>query len=944
MKRKLIHGLLAAAALLLGAGSLSSCKDTDQDQFNDLKYQNLTLQDKVNTLEGKVNDLTNLINQCQQNCKTRMDALEALINQYKQLCDQRDQALQEGIDANSVEIQRLNGLINGLQETINTMAQDIAANKTAIENIQKFINNFNTVILPVINSNTERLDALETLVNNYIQQLTENLAEITNNITTLQNTVVSLQNQIDAINGNLGTLTDKVNGLEQTVNDLSQTVTDLEANLQGQIDDLKDRVQALEDAIGAIKDNADKGAAAYAWLGTMMDEYENLAALVEYLKTIVPTVDLTELEQRVSTIETKLGEFETRFTTLQGAIDANTAAIAELVANSATKQELQDAIDALNASLDALTNRVAQNEYDIFHLQEDVQALREDFKNLMNQLASAMTGIIVQDVENPIFGSLKTPFGLNTNTLVMFYGWASYNGNFPEFGSTLLSYNGEVGLNTEDENVLMHVYNQPVETIALHQDEYLMSDAANNAGKVYVTVNPANVNFTGMQLSMVTSQDNESGMKLSPLRRSDKELTFGAGRAAENGFYEADVKLNPNGADVEKCLLDIEPGLKAAVKEALKDRTKASLTSLLRLVALQMKDVAPAYGLKAAYDFDGGVRDIVSNYDLLNAALHPLSFVTFYGRGFDNPLPDVSPFLDLDLADILNKLEFHFNSDDIHVSVDFQFSHIDFNDMGQVVFPEGSIVNVYDEDGNLIGTADLSGMTVDTSDFIDSISQAINDQIDNWNENISDQLNQAIADAINEALASLEGQVNDHIADVLNDLYNKLGSFPDKFRTLLEHYNDLYQRLTHFLSAPNNYLQSLCLYESGNGAIHRLSNSAQYPTPFNIGSGDAVKIYATTYTAETVCPVYKKFVAVTNVTNNAYPEESAKKGNTACINKLVAANRAYPENCKVVDGMYNLRFYFGVDQASVGYTYEVTYSALDYHGITSTRRYYFTVK
>lgn len=944
MKRKLIHGLLAAAALLLGAGSLSSCKDTDQDQFNDLKYQNLTLQDKVTTLEGKVNDLTNLINQCQQNCKTRMDALEALINQYKQLCDQRDDALQQGIDANSVEIQRLNGLINGLQETINTMAQDIADNKTAIENIQNFINNFNNVILPVINSNTDRIDALETLVNNYIQQLTVTLGEITNNITTLQTTVAGLQGQIDTINGTLGNLTDKVNGLETTLNNLQQTVTNLQNNLQGQIDDLKDRVQALETAIDAIRDNADKGAAAYAWLGTMMDEYENLAALVEYLKTVVPTVDLTALEQRVSTIETKLDQFETRFSELQGDVDANTAAIAELVANSATKQELQEAVDALNQSLDALTARVNQNAADILALQQDVQALREDFNNRMNELASAMTGIIVQDVENPIFGSLKTPFGLNSNAMVMFYGWASYTGNFPEFDSSLLSYDGKIGMTAADASVLRNVYNKPVETISLHQAEYLMSDAANNAGTVYVTVNPANVDFTGMQLSMVTSQDNESGMKLSTLRRSDKELNFGLGRAAENGFYEADVKLDPNKADIDKCLLDIEPGLKAAVKEALKDRSKASLTALLRLVALQMKDVAPAYGLKAAYDFDGGVRNIISNYDLLNAALHPLSFVTFYGRGFDNPLPDVSPYLDLDLADILNKLEFHFDSSDIHVNVEFHFSHIEFNEQGKVVLPEGSIVNVYDEDGNLIGTADLSGMEVDATDLIQSIADTLNGEVDIWNEEISTQLNQAIADAINEALTSLEGQVNDHIADIVNGIYDRMGTFADKFHTLLEHYNALYEKISHFLAAPNNYLQSLCLYESGNGSVHRLSNVKDMPTVFNMAGGDVVKVYATTYTAETVCPVYKKFVAVTDVINNANPAETAKNGNSSCLNKLVAANRAYENNCKVVDGMFNLRFFFGVDQASAGYTYEVTYSALDYHGITSTRKYYFTVK
>ena len=47
MNRKLLNGLLATAIIMGGAASVTSCKDTDEDQYAQLKSDNLSLGKKL---------------------------------------------------------------------------------------------------------------------------------------------------------------------------------------------------------------------------------------------------------------------------------------------------------------------------------------------------------------------------------------------------------------------------------------------------------------------------------------------------------------------------------------------------------------------------------------------------------------------------------------------------------------------------------------------------------------------------------------------------------------------------------------------------------------------------------------------------------------------------------------------------------------------------------
>ena len=126
------------------------------------------------------------------------------------------------------------------------------------------------------------------------------------------------------------------------------------------------------------------------------------------------------------------------------------------------------------------------------------------------------------------------------------------------------------------------------------------------------------------------------------------------------------------------------------------------------------------------------------------------------------------------------------------------------------------------------------------------------------------------------------------------------------------------------------------LYEAANGELHQLSAVPGVPTLFTVEGGNGIRLIPTTFTAEIVAPAFKKYVAVTNVMKAG---KSAVNGDADCKAVLDEANGVKFMN-EVVDGRtLNVPF-----KGKAGYTYEITYQALDFHGYTSTQKFYVTVR
>jgi adenosine/AMP kinase len=187
--------------------------------------------------------------------------------------------------------------------------------------------------------------------------------------------------------------------------------------------------------------------------------------------------------------------------------------------------------------------------------------------------------------------------------------------------------------------------------------------------------------------------------------------------------------------------------------------------------------------------------------------------------------------------------------------------------------------------------AKLNNQVGSSSDLAKTVTQLLND-LASLNS-INDQINDAITDAKNDIKTQLQ--------NLVTKAYNKLNSF--------------------FSKTPNKALQPVLVAKDGK-KISLLSKSKKNPTKV---SGSSLTLIPTSYTLELVAPAYKKFIAVTDVWDAS--------GNPAAASIGKAANG---ENMlKVIDSEKTCTM-----NGQAGYTYEVAYSAVDYHGKVVIKRFY----
>ncbi|MCH5216073.1 MAG: hypothetical protein J1F10_03965 [Muribaculaceae bacterium] len=604
------------------------------------------------------------------------------------------------------------------------------------------------------------------------------------------------------------------------------------------------------------------------------------------------------------------------------------------------REELEPRIQALEEKYADLEERVAQNEEDIKELQERLDALE-------NRVENMVTSVVVQAVENPIFGSFALPINVQSNLLLAYYGECTLADiGFPQ---QVLNneYNGEEII-TEDDwsriktpDNLSRGYGDPIYT--------------ETAGKVYLTINPNNVDFTkeGKTLSLVNSLDEKSGIELTNLQKSEKLLTFGFTRA-NNGFYEADAKLDPE--KIATVKVNIDENLKSAVKGVIKEHSKQDFAQLIKAIYDQFNGILPANAVKAEWNVDGQDYAVYSNYNIAATAFKPLSFKFLYGKEFNIKFPTIDPISipNIDLNEYIDFSDIKMPQIEIgDINVSIELGDVKIDDLGQlyvvVKVPEtdenGNVKITKDEEGN-----DIIKMVEDTvyvseeqmKDFANKIAKQLGGQMEDKvkaaMEDAMKQVSEKIQKAVDDAMTGPNGiitQIQDKLSSLNKTLNDKIrgnfGAYVDKLNNYINKVNNFTNRISHLLSNPNHYLQVTMLYEL-NGEYHQLSNNKNIPTYAKLAGGNAIEFYPTTYTAEIVAPAYKKYVAVTNVTD--------ANGNS--VQSLIdeANNQEYMNT--VIDGN-RLAVALSVPASAAGCTYEIVYSALDYHGITSTQKYYVKV-
>lgn len=908
MKRRIINGLLALALLLPVTGGFTSCKDTDEDQFNNLKKEQYELETKIQDLNKALDDLKQLQEACKGECEKTMELMLAKYVLKKDFDDYKIEAA--NTYATLQQFAALQGTVNVINQTINTINQTLNTYGNKISTLE------------------QKADAADVA----ISQINTTLVTVQQTISGLQSTVATLGTDLNNLSNKVGNIEITVNNQQTTINNLQTTVNELTTNLTtltGTVTSMQQQIAPIIADWSVVKQNAMD---AWSWVNTNQ-------ALVSSMNTTLndlTTNKIPGMEQDITDLKSDLAGVTTHLETL-----------------TANMRDIDGVINGKGGILDC----IAIHDTQIKQLRSDLEALMTRFTDLENRLNSLVTGIILQGTVNPVFGTMSLPINVQSNILMAYYGYNDYGREYkfptdrpdPEFDNSIV-------ITDEDWEMLTLTGSDIKEYFTVEQGPILDTEAG-NAGRVYVTVNPNNVNFEGVTLPIVNSRDEESGITLTPLKKSDAELKFGYSRSeVKNGFYEADATLKAE--DIEKVKVDIEPGLKSAMKDVLTDRSKKDFAVLLKKVYDQFNGILPANGLKAGWTVNDQPFAVYSQYNLAATAFKPLSFKFLQGQTL-RQLPTITPLtgFDFDLSKFNFTIEmpdFTIDTDDMTFSLNLTFDSIDVTYDGElevtVKIPDYPVI----VDGKFTGetvekviTAKAEGLDDLLQSINDSLKSALQSNADRWNEKIEAQFKKAMEDFASKVQAQVDdmmdkvaGQINDKIKDMLNqigdEVNDKIGSYINKANSLINKYNSAADRINEYIKNANNYLQVTMLLQSADGMLHNVSNSAAMPSRFVLNGGDALTLYLTTYTGEIVVPCLKKYVGVTNVFKGA---ASAQAGDADCLAQLKAANATEFMNTALSGDQRRVAF-----SGKSGYVYELVYQALDYHGYTSTRKFYVEVK
>ena len=342
-----------------------------------------------------------------------------------------------------------------------------------------------------------------------------------------------------------------------------------------------------------------------------------IAALGDYAKkSDIPVPGLTEEEVKklINDAIAKI-EIPTPLTQeqIQKLIDD---AIAKINPSSLTKAEVQKMIDdALEAFKTQLPDSFTKEEI-IKIIEETITTMDID---LTNVYMTEVTSISVDKVVNPLF-EFSTPFGVNSNLLISFFGEkAKRDIYFPKGAEEPILYKGDYFI-----------------------------EGVGNAGKLYVTVNPSSVDFSGKTLKLVSTTGNEAPVELTPLVESKEELRYIT--RGDNAFYETYATISEG--NIAKAYFSWEPADKQAFKDQivdlLKSHGKEDIADMLQTITnLVAGNDIPAYRLQASW---GDGYYTYSPANIAAVAVKPLTYA------FD--LADETEISDTPISE-LERLETH---------------------------------------------------------------------------------------------------------------------------------------------------------------------------------------------------------------------------------------------------------------------------------------------
>ena len=367
---------------------------------------------------------------------------------------------------------------------------------------------------------------------------------------------------------------EKANAAQSTANDAKAWI---EANKELEL--LKGKCEALA-AIAGCKDVILKLNEMKSVWGENLENVVVRSELAEYLKTDDLNAKLEELGyEKVSDMKDDV----------RGIINDWTA---EIAGEEGLIKDYPTLVNVMNTFCEMLPAKLVEIEKAF----KDIEAKL----GIVNQMvAGLVTGINVDMVENPFWGSLNTPFGIKSTVLVGYVGGEIDNDKAASFGA----------------------------------EEGGLAQSA-TGGSIFLTLNPNDIEAEGMNFALVGRDGEEApGFELASLVKDNSKVTTITTRAAAkvNG-YKADFALN----DGKKAMVNVDKGalkdVATNVLDKLKGKEALDITSAVQTIYSTFANaVDQYYALQAAWketQLDGTVKDraVVSDYNIAAVTVKPLGY------------------------------------------------------------------------------------------------------------------------------------------------------------------------------------------------------------------------------------------------------------------------------------------------------------------------------
>ena len=677
--------------------------------------------------------------------------------------------------------------------------------------------------------------------------------------------------------------------------ELSNSVKKL---ILGDYQDLNTAIQkskAYEAILSKITGNSDS--VKTIWRDLYGDTEAGKVGITKHVDQLLEDMEYTKAlakadSQRIDTLSTRL------YTEIENATNKVVAMIPS-----------DEHIDGLIGSklADYYTKTDIDNK--IEDIQKQINALKNSVDDILNKQVS---GIIIQASESPITGYENTPFGVQVNFLGAYYGHADEG---VEFAGKKLAGT-------------------------------LISDAADNAGIIYVTVNPANVDPSAIHLKLVDSQGNVAPYKLE-WANTDKILTAGVSRAvstSKNGFYAVKVSLDEESLNKAKVWTSEDAQKLKSVGKNLLDKlrhpksTNLQLGNIASTINSTFNNRLKLYAVEATWTqrgTDGKLVDkkVTSAYKLAASPMSPLSF-EFLKDGINVDLPTIPT-----LQSKINFNNYKFNWTPIehmgNVTTTVTLSgmpdldNIEIN--GSIVIPEITTTGtIKTKDGK----TELKGQLVN-GEYVFDLSQLnasatvkiadIQVSKDNFTITVPQDKTKDVEVTIpmtefNKIIDNINNQVGNMIGNV-NGIVDKVNKFTDEIDgQLISRINTYINKFENLLTKSNSLLQPAMFYRTNNGSFGQLARVAEGASYLKLNGSEASTVFvASSYTAELLAPAYMKEITVDGGATLTGAGQSGSK--------VVLKN-----------GQYKVGF-----KATKAGVYTITYNAVDYFGKTVSKKFYVKV-